>query len=191
MLRAQDSARISTGVHPDNVVQPGSDEFKKFIDQRLQEREAEQAGQGQAAQETSTQEEDKANKAKQAELGYRIGSDLSVTASFKDGLFLWLETPNKDFTMHIGGWFQYDNTFWGQSPGMRTPQGTRPGAAQGVASGIASGGVGNEQDGGDFRRIRPFVERHLLGNRRVPADSRTGKQSIQHGRSRRILGIHH
>ena len=38
--------------------------------------------------------------------GYVVGSDLSLTASFKDGLFLWLETPNKDFTMHIGGWMQ-------------------------------------------------------------------------------------
>ena len=34
--------------------------------------------------------------------GYRVGSDLNVKASFKDGLFLWFETPHKDFAMHLG-----------------------------------------------------------------------------------------
>ena len=33
-------------------------------------------------------------------------------ASLHDGFFLWLETPNKDFTMHIGAWMQYDSVWW-------------------------------------------------------------------------------
>ena len=33
---------------------------------------------------------------------YQVGSDLNVKASLHDGLFLWLNTPNKDFTMHLG-----------------------------------------------------------------------------------------
>ena len=44
-----------------------------------------------------------------------MGSDLSIKASFKDGLFLWFETPNKDFTMHLGGWMQLDNVWWEES----------------------------------------------------------------------------
>ena len=48
-----------------------------------------------------------------------MGSDLHVTANLKDGLFLWLETPNKDFTMHLGGWMQMDNVFWDQSTALK------------------------------------------------------------------------
>ena len=25
------------------------------------------------------------------------------------------ETPNKDFTMHLGGWVQWDNVWWSQN----------------------------------------------------------------------------
>ena len=89
---------------------------------------------------------------------YQIGSDLSVQASFHDGLFLWLNTPNKDFTMHLGGWMQFDNVWWNQSPALRAAPGSRPGTAQGVATGVATGGINPLEDGEDFRRIRPFAE---------------------------------
>jgi phosphate-selective porin OprO/OprP len=97
---------------------------------------------------------------------YEVGDDLSVKASMKDGLFLWLETPNKDFTMHLGGWMQLDTVWWNQSTALNKGAGsTRPGVAPGVtptagvpATGALTGGVGPEQDGIYFRRIRPFAE---------------------------------
>ena len=88
-----------------------------------------------------------------------VGSDLSIKTSLKDGLFLWFETPNKDFTMHLGGWMQLDNVFWDQSSALKTAQGaTGTAGTRPVASGDLSGGIGDLQDGTYFRRIRPFVE---------------------------------
>jgi phosphate-selective porin OprO and OprP len=96
--------------------------------------------------------------AKKATEGYRVGSDLNAKINFKDGLFLWIESPNKDFTMHLGGWMQWDNVWWNQSHALQANPGSRPGNAQGVATGVASGGIGDLQDGEYFRRIRPFAE---------------------------------
>ncbi|MFO0936890.1 MAG: porin [Gemmataceae bacterium] len=85
-------------------------------------------------------------------------SSVDAKATYKNGLFLWIESPNKEYTMHLGGWMQYDGVFWNQSPDLRTPQGARSGPAQGVASGAPQGGIGNMQDGVYFRRIRIFAE---------------------------------
>jgi phosphate-selective porin OprO and OprP len=73
-------------------------------------------------------------------------------------LFLWLTTPDEDFTMHPGMWTQWDNVWFSQSNYLTAPPGARPGHAQGVASGVAKGGIGPLQDGTFFRRIRPYVE---------------------------------
>src|SRR5207249_2878440 len=97
-----------------------------------------------------------AAKAKAEAEGYKVGTDLSMKASWQDGLVL--STPNKDFSMHIGGWVQYDNVFWGQSPALEAAPGARPGAKQGVASGAALGGIGDLQDGMFFRRIRIVLD---------------------------------
>jgi phosphate-selective porin OprO/OprP len=103
--------------------------------------------------------EDDAKAKKQAETeGYRIGTILGIQGRFNENGEPWFSTPNKDFTMHIGAWMQYDNVFWTQSPGLRTLPDGRPGHAQGVASGVAQGGIGDLEDGTFFRRIRPFVE---------------------------------
>jgi phosphate-selective porin OprO/OprP len=99
-----------------------------------------------------------ADEGKKAAEGYQIGSELSVKSNFQNGLFLWLETPNKDFTMHLGAWMQWDNVWWSQSRGLRVLPDGRPGSAQGVATGVALGGIGDLQDGAYFRRIRPFAE---------------------------------
>ena len=50
-----------------------------------------------------------------------IGSDLGIKASFKDGLFPWLETPNKDFTMHLGVWIAMGQCLVGPVPGPDWP----------------------------------------------------------------------
>ncbi len=100
------------------------------------------------------------------------GSEMSVKASFKDGSFLWFETPNKDFSMHLGGWAQYDNVWWGESLALKAPKGGNAGSAQGVASGDATGGIGDLQDGTYFRRIRIFAEGTFWGSgeyRLIPA----------------------
>jgi hypothetical protein len=89
---------------------------------------------------------------------YQIGSDLSVQPSLHDGLFLWLNTPNKDFTMHLGAWAQFDSVWWNQSPALRAAPGARPGSGQGVATGVDTGGIGQLEDGVFFRRIRPYAE---------------------------------
>jgi phosphate-selective porin OprO/OprP len=104
------------------------------------------------------QAEDAQKKAKQGDEWYRVGSLLDVTAKFDDNHYLWLSTPNKDFTMHIGSWVQYDNVFFAQDPLLRLNPGARPGHAQGVATGVAEGGIGDLEDGTYFRRIRPFLE---------------------------------
>jgi phosphate-selective porin OprO and OprP len=114
------------------------------------------------------QEED----AKKAVEGYQIGSDMSIKASFKNGLFPWFETPNKDFTLHLSGWTQFDNVWWTQSPAMTAAKGPNAGPDQGVASGDTLGGIGNLQDGMYFRRIRLAVEGNFWENgvyRLIPA----------------------
>jgi hypothetical protein len=110
-----------------------------------------------AAKKKTAEEQKKAEEASQ---WYQVGTVMGAKAEFRDGLFLWVSTPNNDFSMHISGWFQYDNVFWTQSasPNLRTSPNGRPGAKQGVASGAALGGIGDLEDGTYWRRIRPFME---------------------------------
>ena len=64
-----------------------------------------------------------------APCGYLVGSNLSGIVFFKDGEFLNFSTPNKDFTMHLGGWVQWDNVWWNQAPALKvaqTPKGRQP-----------------------------------------------------------------
>jgi phosphate-selective porin OprO/OprP len=114
------------------------------------------AAEVQKEQEAAKKSTDDAAKAKTEDEGYKIGSDLKMSATWKNGV--WLETPNKDFTMHIGGWIQYDNVFFDQSPGLLAPQGGFSGTKQGVASGAKQGGTGDFQDGTYFRRIRLMTD---------------------------------
>jgi phosphate-selective porin OprO/OprP len=97
--------------------------------------------------------------AKPGDGAYVVGSDLNVKANFRDGLFLWFATPNNDFTMHIGGWAQWDNVWFDQSPSLKAAPITRtPVNTPGFAGGVAGGGIGDLQDGEFFRRIRTFFE---------------------------------
>src|SRR5262249_34628615 len=79
-------------------------------------------------------------------------------AKFDDNGYPWFYTANEDFKLHIGAWFHYDNVFWNQAGGLKTPPDGRPGHAQGVASGVSQGGIGDLEDGTFFRRVRPFLE---------------------------------
>jgi phosphate-selective porin len=83
---------------------------------------------------------------------HRIGSDLRLGASWKDGLFV--TTPKSDFAMHVGGWVQYDNIWWGSPRSLQVARGASSGPAQGIGSGASQGGIGSYEDGAFFRRIR-------------------------------------
>jgi phosphate-selective porin OprO/OprP len=72
--------------------------------------------------------------------GYKVGTALGATASWVNGSQLWFSTRNKDFILHIGGWFQNDEQWWGQNGAFKKP--------------VAAGGVGEWVDGDAFRRIR-------------------------------------
>jgi phosphate-selective porin OprO/OprP len=85
-----------------------------------------------------------------------VGSNMNITARFWNGAGIMFETPNKDFTMHLGGWAQWDNAWWNQSSGMTTAPSAQPGGSGN--QGVASGGIGQLEDGDYFRRIRLVME---------------------------------
>jgi phosphate-selective porin OprO/OprP len=157
-LDAAEAARgANMGIRGAVLSQPAKiedDAVKVIVADYLKElEEQKKSGEAQAQAQAQAQA-----KAKTEGEGYRIGTDLNITGKFDQNGYLWLSTPNKDYTMHIGSWVQYDNVFWDQSPALRAIPGARPGHNQGVASGVAAGGIGDLQDGTYFRRIRPFLE---------------------------------
>lgn len=103
-------------------------QFHSLMDAYLAEREARKAMEAEAA----------------AVAGHEVGSDLSMTATWKDGLEL--STKAKDFRVHIGGrtqvdagWFSADPNLYSNAPGFFTP----------------TPGLGNVYaDGANFRRAR-------------------------------------
>jgi phosphate-selective porin OprO and OprP len=115
-----------------------ADEVRGIVNSYLQEKEAKQAAAAAPVLEPDGR--------------YKIGSDLRMGANWKNGLVL--STPNNDFSLHLGGWVQYDNVFWNQSGPLMNAPGARPGAKQGVGAGVSLGGIGSLEDGTYFRRIR-------------------------------------
>jgi phosphate-selective porin OprO/OprP len=73
--------------------------------------------------------------------GHRVGSDLRMSAHWNVLNGVTFETPNKDFTSHLGFWFQYDNVWFTQSASLKS-----------------TSQIGDLQDGSFFRRIRPQWE---------------------------------
>ena len=95
-----------------------------------------------------------------------VGSDLSGIVFFKDGEFLNFSTPNKDFTMHLGGWVQWDNVWWNEAPALKALRSPRPAIKMPcsllrtpAAASIAARYQPNSlQDGDYFRRLRIVQE---------------------------------
>ena len=79
--------------------------------------------------------EEEAKKAREEAEGYKVGTDLKMSARWDDGVRF--ETPNKDFTTHIGARLKLDSVWWTQSEDL-----------------IPNSQLGNLQDGMFFRRIR-------------------------------------
>ena len=75
---------------------------------------------------------------------------MTIKARFWNGAGIMFETPNKDFTMHLGGWAQWDNVWWNQSASL---QGVPNAQNQSPA-----GGFGTLEDGDYWRRIRLVME---------------------------------
>ena len=94
----------------------------------------------------------------------QVGSDLSGIVFFKDGEFLNFSTPNKDFTMHLGGWVQWDNVWWNEAPQLKVNQTPKAGnqnaslASQNAGGGMNNGANGSLQDGDYWRRLRIVQE---------------------------------
>lgn len=87
--------------------------------------------------------------------GYRVGSDLAMTATWIDGV--WFSTRNKDFYFHIGGEMQYDSLFFQQSPALLAAKGGSA-VAKGMSTGDSKGGLGELVDSDEFRRLRLWAE---------------------------------
>src|SRR5207247_2429579 len=97
----------------------GSDDVRKLVGDELLRREAEKQARDSAADDE----------------GYKVGTNLGMTVRWNPLNGLTFETPNKDFTSHLGFWFQLDTVAFTQSPGLRSPN-----------------QIGDLQDGTFFRR---------------------------------------
>jgi phosphate-selective porin OprO/OprP len=82
---------------------------------------------------------DAAAKAQAEAEGYKVGTDLGMTARWNVLSGLTFSTPNKDFVSHLGFIFQYDSVWFDQSRQLKS-------ASQ----------IGDLQDGSFFRRVRPI-----------------------------------
>ncbi len=63
------------------------------------------------------------------------------------------ESPNKDFTMHLGIWVQWDNVWWNQSISMSNSS-----AKNATFQGVASGGIGPLRGRRLLAPYPPFIE---------------------------------
>jgi phosphate-selective porin OprO/OprP len=174
-------ATVRSTAHAQEINSPVVDDLKRMVDQQQQQirQMQDQMARLQAAssqpiaappttpavpadyapQGDGSKKPDAGSPAKPDNAPYVVGSDLSIKTNFQNGLFLWFTTPNNDFTMHVGGWAQWDNVWFDQSPSlMAAPIARTPANTPGFAGGVAGGGIGNLQDGEFFRRIRAFVE---------------------------------
>lgn len=83
--------------------------------------------------------------------GTVVGSDLSMSATWKDGLEF--STKNKDFRVHVGGRTQMDTAWFSADPNLYN--GTGGTAVPPTQAQLRDNGIGNKYaDGMDFRRAR-------------------------------------
>jgi phosphate-selective porin OprO/OprP len=111
-----------------NKVTIDKTEFERLFDDAMKRRE-----------EKKKLAEEEAKKKADAE-GYVVGSDLTMKASWRNGV--WIESPNSDFKFHFGGMLQYDAAFYQAGPQVQ----------------FAPGGVGELGDGVNLRRARLRAE---------------------------------
>ncbi len=134
LQRMIQNQRINTGA----TANTAEAEVKSIVNEMLKEKE-------QAAK-----AEDEQKKKEAAEKGYEVGSDLSMSASWNNGV--WIRTKNNDFSIHIGTWDQAAAVFFKEPNNLR---GAAPGGALGVPG---TTGIGIFDDGDYFRRARLLME---------------------------------
>jgi phosphate-selective porin OprO/OprP len=79
---------------------------------------------------------------------YAVGSELSFNGNWSNGLVF--QTPNKDWTIHLGGRLQFEPVFWSQPSHLKGP----PPGNGGIPASGRGDGVGPLDDGMFFRRVR-------------------------------------
>lgn len=123
MIQSGGVQRTASGAIADDKMDDSA--VKKIIDGYLTEKEQKKKA-------------DEAAAAKKLEdEGFKVGSDLKMSARWNPYQGLILETPNKDFTAHVGGRMQWDTVAFTQSRQLLPP-------AQ----------FGDLFDGTFFRRVR-------------------------------------
>ncbi|MGV3605431.1 MAG: OprO/OprP family phosphate-selective porin [Planctomycetaceae bacterium] len=90
------------------------------------------------AQEAKKKAADEAKKAEDAAKGYEVGSDMAMTATWKNGMEI--ASKNKDFRVHVGGRYQFDASWFDADPSVQNNINNR------------------YSDGVDFRRARLRVD---------------------------------
>jgi phosphate-selective porin OprO/OprP len=98
---------------------------KKLIGDYIQERE------------TKAKAKADADKEAKAAEGYEVGTSLGMTARWNPLQGFTVETANRDFVAHFGGWVQNDYVWFNQTNALRAPS-----------------QLGDFQDGTYFRRVR-------------------------------------
>jgi phosphate-selective porin OprO/OprP len=102
--------------------------------------------------------------------GYEVGSDLNMSASWRNGV--QFESPNKDFRFHVGGRVQWDISLFDNDPDLLVSP--------------KVGGIGPQDDSTQFRRARvrldgtmyevfDWVAEYDFANTLAPAAATTGQ----------------
>lgn len=134
-----DAVTAQPGAAPANEIDPRlAAQVEKLVSERLK---------AEADKKKDDDEKKAAEEKKKKDEGVVVGSQLTVvTSSWRNGL--WFETPNKDFTFHVGSTFQYDAGWYNASQRVQ----------------FGPGGIGEVADGVAPRRLRVRMDGTMWEN---------------------------
>ena len=148
-------ATASAQDSPAKIAQPAetapfgkSDDIRAIVKEEMKKEEEKKK----EAEKKKKEEEDKKKeeeKKKKEEEGYIVGSDTKLSGNWTaNGLVF--QTEQQDFTLHVGGRFNFDSVWWKQPASL---QGPSPGNG-GLPNAKAGDGIGVFDDGMFLRRVR-------------------------------------